>query len=746
MGMFDWLANEPSNSPVSYPAMEARRKIALQLMANRQRKGYPKTLGEGLTAIGDSLAEVGAVRALQQQEAAYQKQASAAAEGAVPGEARATTPPVTRSVGPQSEAEPDERVASAPATDNVPVPRSAEPEPGVADGGFNSIDAAATAPVPGAPGVTPGRFANVRYNNPGAQYPGPSSQAFGSTGTGIIGGGNQIAQFPTPVHGAASNFALLDKGYTGMPVSAAISKWSGGSRSDVPGYDPSAVITPEMVRDPKFAIPFMQAVAGGEAPGKYPMSPEQWQLAHQWFTQGGPGPGEGGPRDRIAAALATGSPQGPPDAQDARLAEVTGMSRGPTGAYSYPSTASLPRTGDVQTDTPNVTGISPRVGAAAADTLQGRPPAPAVPPVNPTLSGPTAPAALPTPLTAATAGSPPEAAGNRPIVVPDIKPVPAAPVPVPGARMAEAPPPTPQRLTPQERMPVPTDIPMTEDEKKGYRIRAQGLALGDQNIQKQGEGLIAYGAGQRKQEYDARLKDWQDQMLERRNRQAAEEKFVREGGALKVQQEAETLKKSQQENALRAQFGNLPPDEVFKQVNASRALAKGAQQALVASRNAMDAFDKGAITGIGANQKLDVAKLFTALNLTDQGDRIRNTEVFRNAMQPIIASILHQTSGTSQLSEGELRFAQRAAAGDITLEPGSIKELMRIIDKRSNEMINDHQTLTGALFGKDNPQANALFGVERPPGTVVEVGSEAEAAKLPVGTKVRINGRTGTVR
>jgi hypothetical protein len=83
-------------------------------------------------------------------------------------------------------------------------------------------------------------------------------------------------------------------------------------------------------------------------------------------------------------------------------------------------------------------------------------------------------------------------------------------------------------------------------------------------------------------------------------------------------------------------------------------------------------------------------------------------------MQPVVASILHQTSGTSQLSEGELRFAQKAAAGDITLDPASIRELMRIIDKRSNEVIRDHQTLTGALFG-DNPQAKAMYGIEAPP-------------------------------
>ncbi len=136
-------------------------------------------------------------------------------------------------------------------------------------------------------GETPSRFANVKFNNPGAQYPSPQAAQFGMTGVGTIGGGHKIADFPTPVHGAASNMALLMSKYTGMTVRGAISKWSGGGRAAVPGYSGSTVITPEMARDPAFSIPFMKAVAAGEAPGKYPMSDEQWTQAHRWAMLGG---------------------------------------------------------------------------------------------------------------------------------------------------------------------------------------------------------------------------------------------------------------------------------------------------------------------------------------------------------------------------------------------------------------------------------------------------------------------------
>src|SRR5262245_1288216 len=135
--------------------------------------------------------------------------------------------------------------------------------------------------------TTPSGFATVRYNNPGGMYPGAAARMFGTTGTGTIGGGHLIANFPTPVHGAAANMQnIVSGGYVGMPIGAAINKWSGGGRGTVPGYDPNQRITPEMTRDPDFMVPFMKAVASGEAPGRYPMSDEQWRQAYTWYAQG----------------------------------------------------------------------------------------------------------------------------------------------------------------------------------------------------------------------------------------------------------------------------------------------------------------------------------------------------------------------------------------------------------------------------------------------------------------------------
>jgi len=143
--------------------------------------------------------------------------------------------------------------------------------------------------------------ASIRFNNPGAQYPGPSARKYGSTGTEIIGGGHQIAVFDDPVKGAAAQFDLLNRAYAGMTLQDAIRKWSGGNSSgayaqrisEATGIPLDGVLTPEILRNPQTAINLARTSADWEAGGKYPMSDEQWQEAHR-MSLGGPSEARGG--------------------------------------------------------------------------------------------------------------------------------------------------------------------------------------------------------------------------------------------------------------------------------------------------------------------------------------------------------------------------------------------------------------------------------------------------------------------
>jgi len=74
---FSFLAGAPAGDPLSQNAMALRQRMALAMMS--QKKGYPKNLGEGLTAIGDSLGDVGMMRRLEAQQAAFENATKGAA-------------------------------------------------------------------------------------------------------------------------------------------------------------------------------------------------------------------------------------------------------------------------------------------------------------------------------------------------------------------------------------------------------------------------------------------------------------------------------------------------------------------------------------------------------------------------------------------------------------------------------------------------------------------------------------------
>lgn len=141
--------------------------------------------------------------------------------------------------------------------------------------------------------------ASLRYNNPGAQWPGPSARKFGSVGYVTLndGQGNKIAIFDTFEQGAAAQFDLLYRKYAGKPLTRLLTIWSGGNHSAAytrsvageMGIRPDAIITREMLKDPKIAVPLARAMARVESGRNHPAPISAWQAAHR-MALGGPQP------------------------------------------------------------------------------------------------------------------------------------------------------------------------------------------------------------------------------------------------------------------------------------------------------------------------------------------------------------------------------------------------------------------------------------------------------------------------
>jgi hypothetical protein len=137
--------------------------------------------------------------------------------------------------------------------------------------------------------------AAVRYNNPGAMwYVGGWQKKYGAEfGQKLndgLGQGNQIARFPTPVHGAAAQFHLLSS-YGERTVRQGIAKWSGGNNVSSylqvlrrSGFDPDQKLS-AILSNPDDAVRFAQAMASHEAGRKFAMPDEGWMAAYDMFRE-----------------------------------------------------------------------------------------------------------------------------------------------------------------------------------------------------------------------------------------------------------------------------------------------------------------------------------------------------------------------------------------------------------------------------------------------------------------------------
>jgi Putative peptidoglycan binding domain len=126
--------------------------------------------------------------------------------------------------------------------------------------------------------------ASFRYSNPGAQFPSKEAAKFGQLGFGTIDHGQfKIALFPNPVNGAAANFDLLNRKYTGMSIGDAGTIWTGSHGFGIPGHDPSIILTQDMLNDQATAIDLLKAIAGRESGRGNNLTEDQWRQAHAMF-------------------------------------------------------------------------------------------------------------------------------------------------------------------------------------------------------------------------------------------------------------------------------------------------------------------------------------------------------------------------------------------------------------------------------------------------------------------------------
>ena len=172
--------------------------------------------------------------------------------------------------------------------------------------------------------------------------------------------------------------------------------------------------------------------------------------------------------------------------------------------------------------------------------------------------------------------------------------------------------------------------------------------------------------------------------------------------------------------------------QFFDTLKESADSARTAVTGLSGLREARRAIQDGGYFGAGADIKLGLAKLAAPLGLGDPS-KIVNTETFRSAIAPQVAALMKATVGSTQISNADREFAEKAAGGSINLDPASISRLLDIMERGSLVAIDRHQQTLNQVYpetpdGKFNRE-RAVFGVQ-PPAPLQQT-PQPEAAGQP---------------
>jgi CO dehydrogenase/acetyl-CoA synthase delta subunit len=112
-------------------------------------------------------------------------------------------------------------------------------------------------------------------------------------------------------------------------------------------------------------------------------------------------------------------------------------------------------------------------------------------------------------------------------------------------------------------------------------------------------------------------------------------------------------------------------------------------------------------TGSGAEVELTGAKL-KALAGFPADPRIEATESFKAMVAPIVAQARQALAGGANISDNDMKIAEKAAGGNITLERGSINEILGSLERINTAIAVDHQKKVLSYTGTDPNSQRAM--------------------------------------
>jgi hypothetical protein len=327
------------------------------------------------------------------------------------------------------------------------------------------------------------------------------------------------------------------------------------------------------------------------------------------------------------------------------------------------------------------------------------------------------------PITTDIAVAPTRLAGAVPTPAPTVAPsppaaastaVPTVPTPSdPRTREDFKPPPGTGPIHPDALPPLTQPTPPVKDETLSP-LELQGKAIQRQAIdsplvQAHGQQFIDLGKAGREAAYQRDVTQYnQDIVLY--NQLSAQRAQYREQYPKLLQDYNNTYTAEQQRLADRSAFpaGRQQAIDLAKESYQNVKNIPASEMAISNVRQLMDN-DPKMFTGKGAELKTDVAKM-AGLFGYPVNPRATATETFSKMLTPIISQLRSAIVGAGSQSDKEFATLQNAAAANVTLEPGTIRNVLGAIQRLNLMAATQHHETLQTNAGNDPGMQQMLYG------------------------------------
>jgi hypothetical protein len=330
--------------------------------------------------------------------------------------------------------------------------------------------------------------------------------------------------------------------------------------------------------------------------------------------------------------------------------------------------------------------------------------------------------------------------GNPPIITTDIKPAPPAPLQggfgaaipgpldqVPG--QAGAPqiggrvsaPPASEHVMPTA--PVKNEQ-LTPEEIRGERARMNNLR-GDPVVDAAAQRLIQFGAAKREAAYQREVDAFKVQADIFKKNEELRQQYMLDAPKRETEQRERELKlyNDNQKMMELAKRGGVTPEQAYAVVKKSHEDTQSIPNEVNAVRDAQRLLPS-MITGLGADAKVNALRLLDSLNIYS-APGIDANQQFQSYIKEVYGRLRPQVIGAGPQANAEGKVLERAAAGDVNMDPRAISAVLNSIYKLNIIAATEHQKKLATFTGND-PQGQQYvfntFGLPMkdiiPPGAI----------------------------